>query len=78
MSITEFRQWAAYDELYGLPDPWLQTGMACAVTATVMGSKKHKPQDFMPPWKKTKAPSMKNIMAALQQAAPRGSKEKLG
>jgi len=40
----------AYDAIEPLPDPWLQTGIGCAVECNLLshGKRRYKPQDFMP------------------------------
>ena len=48
LSSPEFSYWIAYDKAFGLPDPWLQTGIICATIASVMSGKDYKPTDFMP------------------------------
>jgi hypothetical protein len=71
MSWLELMKWTEYDKEYGIPDPWLQTGMECQVTAQGLGdgTKQYYPEDFMPVEKKAKQQSvaqMKSTMKAIK------------
>jgi hypothetical protein len=49
MSSVELSEWLAFDRIEPLPDPWRQTGLACAVTANLWTKgKRHQPEDFIP------------------------------
>ena len=65
MDADEFFYWMAYDKIDPLPQPWLQTGLACAVQANSVGNK-CKPEDFMPLEKKRATAA--EVLAAMQTA----------
>ena len=49
LSATELEFWAAFEELYGLPDTYFATGMICtAIVRAIAGGKDVHPRDFVP------------------------------
>lgn len=70
----ELSEWIAYDRVAGLPDPWLQTGIGCAVMRNSLASQGRpaKPTDFMPirlapPGPKSAAENMAAMGVVIQQ-----------
>ncbi len=50
MDADELTDWLAYDQVHGLPDPWLQTGVVAATARNVMTAKGQalRPEEFIP------------------------------
>jgi hypothetical protein len=68
MSAAELNEWIAFAGLEPLPDPWLQTGIACAVIANGNPYRKGpalKATDFMPA---TRTPLVEQTPAQQEQA----------
>jgi len=68
MPSKHLSEFIAYDNVFGLPDPWLAHGIQCSTMANVWSkSGGYKPQDFIPRKKKKK--TAKQMFAALKAFA---------
>ena len=62
----------AYSEIEPLPDPWLQTGMMCAVSASPWSKKPVTPEDFMPQVRRSKEINPTAVIERFRLFAGRG------
>jgi hypothetical protein len=74
MPSEEFTLWLAYDELDGIPWPWLQTGIVAATLCNVMRTKKGRPaqpREFMPVRQRRREQTAEEQMAIIDGMARR-------
>lgn len=56
IDAEELAEWAAWFQIEGTPDPWLQTGQICATMANLWAKGRYKAEDFMPRPKRKQTP----------------------
>jgi hypothetical protein len=75
ISRPGFLELAAYDQLVGLPDPWVQTAMVCTLIANANRSAKSKAfqlKDFLPARKPQQTPE--EILAVVKRGIEAGKR----
>ena len=67
---AELSEWVAFDRIWPLPDPWLQTGVQASLAANLGKSprdhKRYKPSDFMPLYRATRELSPREFKGMLK------------
>jgi hypothetical protein len=68
----ELSEWAAYDALWPLPDPWQQTARLCRIVMCASGNYKKVPDEevFIPSKKKPMQTNESMISELMKLAAP--------
>lgn len=71
----ELSEWAAFDQIYPLPNPWLQTARICRTIMAASGNYKRVPdEDIFIPSARKKPQSQEQMMQELAKlmAPPQG------
>lgn len=71
----ELSEWAAFDQIYPLPNPWLQTARICRTIMAASGNYKRVPdEDIFIPSSRKKPQSQEQMMQELAKlmAPPQG------